>query len=449
MKSAYNRYIKPLFFSRRFYWTFVAIITAFVISYSLPPLFPVIQVLLLVFMLFVLFDYGILFLRSHTVAANRILPERFSNGDENRITIFVQNQFPFKLATRLIDELPDQFQKRDFRMDLTLAPGEKHQIAYTLRPTERGEYMFYNLNVFIRSPLGLVVKRIITPSEQMVKVYPSYFALRHYELLAYSNNLSEAGKKKIRKIGHSLEFEQIKEYVTGDDIRSINWKATARKGGQLMVNNYADERSQQVYCIIDKGRVMKMPFKGMSLLDYAINATLILTRVALIKQDRAGLITFAEEIGHFLPADRKASQMGAVLETLYNQETKYLETDYEKLFALLRTRITQRSLIVLFTNFESLTGLQRHLPYLRSIARNHLVLVVFFENTELRELTTAAVNDIESLYIKTIAEKFSYEKRLIVKELQQHGIFTILTAPENLTINTVNKYLELKARQAI
>jgi uncharacterized protein (DUF58 family) len=161
------------------------------------------------------------------------------------------------------------------------------------------------------------------------------------------------------------------------------------------------------------------------------------------------LITFAEEIGHFLPADRKAAQMGAVLETLYNQETKYLETDYEKLFALLRTRVTQRSLIILFTNFESLTSLQRHLPYLRSIARNHLVLVVFFENTELRQLTTAPVNDIESLYTKTIAEKFSYEKRLIVKELQQHGIFTILTAPENLTINTVNKYLELKARQAI
>ena len=144
----------------------------------------------------------------------------------------------------------------------------------------------------------------------MVKVLPSYLALRRFELIAYSSNLAEAGSKKIRKIGHSLEFEQIKEYVLGDDIRSINWKATARKGGQLMVNNYTDERSQQVYCLIDKGRVMKMPFEGMTLLDYAINATLILSRVALIKQDKAGLITFAENIGNVIPADRKPAQMG-------------------------------------------------------------------------------------------------------------------------------------------
>jgi len=216
-----------------------------------------------------------------------------------------------------------------------------------------------------------------------------------------------------------------------------------------MVNNYTDERSQQVYCVIDKGRVMKMPFEGMSLLDYAINATLILSRVALIKQDRAGLITFAENISNFLPADRKAAQMGNILETLYNQDTRYLESDFEKLYIQVRTRVTSRSLIVLFTNFESLSGLQRQLPYIRSIARNHLVLVVFFENTELRQLTDSNAHDIESLYIKTIAEKFAFEKRQIVKELQQHGIFTILTAPQNLTVNTVNKYLELKARQAI
>ncbi len=253
----------------------------------------------------------------------------------------------------------------------------------------------------------------------------------------------------MRKIGQSVEFEQIREYVTGDDIRTINWKATARKGGQLMVNNYTDERSQQVYCIIDKGRVMKMPFKGLSLLDYAINATLILSRVALLRQDRAGLVTFGDNIGQVLPAERRAGQMNNILETLYDQQTHFGESDFEKLYAIVRTRVSQRSLIVLFTNFESLTGLQRQLPYIRSIARNHLVLVVFFENTELKQLTSSEVEDVETLYIRTIAEKFAHEKQLMVKELHQHGIFTILTAPENLTINTVNKYLELKARQAI
>jgi uncharacterized protein (DUF58 family) len=201
--------------------------------------------------------------------------------------------------------------------------------------------------------------------------------------------------------------------------------------------------------MIDKGRIMKMPFGGMSLLDYAINATLILSRVALIKQDKAGLLTFADQLGTFLPASRKAMQMASILENLYNQQTRFLETDYEKLYALVKTRIPQRSLIVLFTNFESLSGLHRQLPYIRGMARNHLLLVVFFENTGLLELREAEAEDVEGLYIRTIAEKFAYEKRLIVKELQQHGIATILTPPEQLTVHTVNKYLEIKARQAI
>jgi uncharacterized protein (DUF58 family) len=293
-----------------------------------------------------------------------------------------------------------------------------------------------------------VVRRKIIEAEKKVKVLPSFKDLRKFELQAYSNRLSEAGNRKIRKLGHSLEFEQIKEYVTGDDIRSINWKATGRRGGQLMINKYADEKSQQVYCIIDNGRVMKMPFEGLTLLDYAINATLILARVALIKQDKAGLVMFSDQISNFLPADHKTMQLSAILDTLYNQQTRFLETDYEKLHAMIRTRITQRSLIILFTNFESVSALQRQLPYIRSIARDHLLLVVFFENTELLQLTESKVNNIEDLYIKTIAEKFTYEKRLIVKELQQHGISTILTTPALLTVNAVNKYLEIKARQA-
>lgn len=444
----YNRFIRPLYFGRRFYQLLAGIILLFLLAYFWTFLFTIAKFIFLFFCVLVLLDYVILFVAKNEIRVQRQLPEQFSNGDDNRVAISVKNLAPFRVDLKIIDEIPVQFQQRDFQLSVSLEEGEERELVYQLRPAERGEYIFHRVNVFVKSPLALIIRRIQAEEERMVKVLPSYLSLRKYELMAYSNNLAEAGSRKIRKIGHSMEFEQIKEYVTGDDIRSINWRATARKG-QLMVNNYTDERSQQVYCVIDKGRVMKMPFEGMTLLDYAINATLILSRVALIKQDRAGLISFAENIGHFLPADRKAAQMNRILETLYNQETQFLESDYEKLYALIRTRITQRSLIILFTNFESLSGLQRQLPYIRSIARNHLVLVVFFENTELQELTETSVEDIETLYMKTIAEKFAYEKRLMVKELQQHGIATILTAPRHLTVNAVNKYIELKARQAI
>ena len=444
----FRRYLQSLFFSKRFYWGLAAIIVLFVFAYFSQLLFIIARIVTLFFFLLVIIDYIVLY-KITGITAKRILPERLSNGDENKIKVIVTNDYSFRAAIRLIDELPVQFQKRDFYLKEFIASGEERSIIYNVKPLERGEYIFFDLNVFATTPLNLVVRRYKIPAQQMVKVYPSYFSLRKYDLLAYSNNLSESGNRKIRKIGQSVEFEQIREYVSGDDIRTINWKATARKGGQHMVNNYMDERSQQVYCIIDKGRVMKMPFEGMTLLDYAINATLILSRVALLKQDRAGLVTFSDAIGQVLPAERRAGQMNNILETLYDQKTQFGESNYEKLFALIRTRISQRSLLVLYTNFESLTGLQRQLPYIRSIAKTHLVLVVFFENTELRQLTDEPVSDIEGLYIRTIAEKFMHEKHLMVKELQQHGIFTILTAPEHLTINTVNKYLELKARQAI
>ncbi|MDR3712545.1 MAG: DUF58 domain-containing protein [Puia sp.] len=444
-----KRFYKSLFLTRRFYWIFVAIIGLFILSYGAAFLFPVAQLLLLFLGIVSALDYTILFSRRSPVPVKRVLSERFSNGDTNKVRLEVRNNYPFRVWVRIIDELPEQFQRRDFFLDCNLNGNEEQALTYELRPTERGEYVFHSINVYIRSPFGIVRRRSIMDAETAVKVLPSWFRLKNFELLAYSHNLAESGNKKIRKLGHSLEFEQIKEYVSGDDIRSINWKATARKGGQLMVNKYTDERSQQVYCIIDKGRIMKMPFDGMSLLDYAINATLVLSRVALIKQDKAGLITFADQIGSVLPADRKAMQMSGILEVLYNQQTRFLETDFEKLYTLVRTRITQRSLLVLFTNFESLSGLQRQLPYIRNMARNHLLLVVFFENTELQQVREADAKDIEGLYTKTIAERFAFEKRLIVKELQKHGITTILTAPESLTVDAVNKYLEIKTRLAI
>jgi uncharacterized protein (DUF58 family) len=444
-----KRFYLSLFFARRWYWLLVGIIGLFVFAYGFPFLLTIAELCLLFLAVVTLLDYVVLFTRRQPVTVVRQLPDRMSNGDPNPVHLDVTNQFPFPATLRLVDELPDQLQQRHFRLDLSLKPGESRTLDYIVHPKERGEYTFHNINVFIRSPFGLLIRRKILPAETMVRVLPSFLTLRQYELLAASDNLAESGVKRIRKLGHSLEFEQIKEYVMGDDIRSLNWKATARKGGHLMVNTFIDEKSQQVYCVIDKGRVMKMPFNGLSLLDYAINATLVLSRVALVRQDKAGLLTFADQIGTFLPASRQSMQMSSILEILYNQQTRWQETDYEKLYAMVRTRIPQRSLLVLFTNFESLSGLERQMPYIRAIAKKHLLLVVFFENTGLKELIESEADDIEGVYVKTIAEKFAYEKRLIVKELNQHGIATILTAPENLTVQAVNKYLEIKARLAI
>lgn len=396
----------------------------------------------------VLIDYLFLFIISKSPAAKRLMADRLSNGDENKIELQLINRMPFAVTMEIIDELPVQFQKRDWVLVHKFKANEQKNIIYKLRPTERGEYHFGNIILYVQSQLGLLMRRHDINATAMVPVYPSFLQLRKYELLSQTTIQTEHGNKRMRKIGHSMEFEQIKEYVRGDDIRTINWKATARKGG-LMVNNYTDEKSQQVYCLIDKGRLMKMPFNDLTLLDYAVNSTLVLSNVCLQKQDRVGVMTFSNRMGSLLAAERKPIQKENILQLLYNQDTAFLESDYEMLYMQIRNRIKHRSLLILYTNFESLSGLRRQLNYLRSIARHHLLMVVFFENTELHQLSHLEARNLEDVYIKTIAEKFEFEKRLIVKELQKHGILAVLTAPEQLTVNAVNKYLELKARQAI
>ncbi|GGB86374.1 hypothetical protein GCM10007424_28060 [Flavobacterium suaedae] len=398
-----------------------------------------------VFTAFTLLDILLLFATKQSVKAWRTLPEKFSNGDENPVAVSVENNYSFPLRVKIIDEMPEQFQIRDFDIQRNVSAGKIHTSEYNLRPVARGEYHFGRLNIYVSSPLRLASRRYIFEEGTMVPTYPSYIQLRKYDLIAFSNKLHQYGIKKIRKLGHTMEFEQIKEYVSGDDIRTINWKATAKKN-QLMVNQFQDEKSQSVYMAIDKGRVMKMPFNGLSLLDYAINSSLVLSNVILKKQDKAGIFAFSKKIENRVVAERRGSQMQRILENLYNIKTDFFESDYGRLYADIKRNITQRSLILLYTNFETLDGLNRQLPYLKGIAKSHLLVVVFFENTELEELINKKADNTQEVYDQVIAEKFAFEKRLIVNELRKYGIHSILTKPESLTIDSINKYLEIKAR---
>ncbi|AJH14333.1 DUF58 domain-containing protein [Myroides profundi] len=436
---------KQLYLQKRVYMVLGAIIALFVLAFIFPILYKVVWGLFVLFFAIILVDITLLFNKKNKVNAVRILPEKLSNGDDNTIYISIENKYNITVQCDIIDEIPFQFQKRDFEITKTLAPKEQKTLSYTLRPTTRGEYVFGRLNVYISSPLKLVSKRFIFCDDVTLATYPSFIQMKKYDLIAFSKNKYAFGMKKIRKIGTTTEFEQIKEYVLGDDIRNINWKATA-KSSQLMVNQFQDENTESVYNIIDRGRVMQMPFNGLSLLDYAINSTLALSNVILKKNDKVGLMTFSENITNQLPAESKISQLQKVMEQLYRVNTNFVESDFGKLYAHIRHKITHRSLIILYTNFESLSSLKRQLPYLRAIAKNHVLLVVFFENTELTKLTEKKAKNTDDIFDKVIAEKFNFEKRLIVNELTKYGIQSILTAPEELSINTINKYLQIKAK---
>jgi uncharacterized protein (DUF58 family) len=440
--------IKNLFLTNRFFYVMGALVITMMLSYAFPFLFALVKTSCVLFLVLIAIDA--IFLHNKTVAiqVTRETPSVFSLGDDNTIHLLLINRSRISFNIELIDELPAQFQLRNFKINLSLGPNIPYNQSYQLRPVTRGEYVFGKIQVYLSTSLGILKRRITSPQEATVSVYPSIIQMKKYELKTFMRTATEYGVKKVRRVGHSYEFEHIKQYIRGDDYRSINWKATGRRG-YLMVNQYEDEKSQQVYCIIDKSRVMHMPFHGLSLFDYAVNAALVISNIVLGKQDKAGLITFAETPKALLKAERSKVQLKKILETLYKEKEGTVEANYESLYMAIKKLVSGRSLLFLYTNFESTYALQRVLPQLRKLNDQHLLVVIFFENTEITADTSAKVESLEDIYTQITAEHYSLTKTQIAQQLRQLGIFSILTKPENLTVDSINKYLELKSRGMI
>jgi len=437
--------MKNLYINTRFFFALIGVGILYVFAFFFPFLMWVAHILLLLCFFTAMVEYLLLFNAKNGISAQRILPEKLSNGDENPVKVDIRNNYDFTLNVRVIDEIPFQFQKRDFLIEKQIEPGRNTYFQYILEPKERGEYSFGNLNVYASSPVGFISKRFTFQKDALLPAYPSFIHLRKYELMALQSEFLLGGIKRIRKLGHTMEFEQIKEYVPGDDIRTINWKATS-KTNRLMVNQFQDEKSQRIFMLIDTGRTMKMPFKGLSLLDYSINATMALSHIILKKGDRAGMMTFSKKTENKIAADNKSGQLRKISEALYNIKTDFFESDFSRLYQDVKYTLNQRSLILLFTNFETLDGLNRQMKYLRGIARNHLLVVVFFKNAELQTLLNGNPESMQEIYDEIVAEKFEFEKKLIIQELRKYGIYTVYTLPENLNVDVINKYLEIKAR---
>lgn len=435
-----------VYLTRRFFILFGAIILVFILGYILPPFYPVALTLLATASAVVLTDAFLLYIRGNqSVECRRLTAPVWSLGDPNPVQLQLTNKGRLSFLAAIIEELPEQLQRRDFLENCVLLPGKPVEVRYEVTPLTRGLYVFHKTRVFLSTRIGLVERRLSLNGEQEVRVYPSVVQMKRYELRALRQTACDTGIRKLRRIGHSYEFEQIKNYTQGDDYRSVNWKASGRRA-TIMVNQYEDERSQQVYCIIDKSRVMHMPFGGLSLMDYAVNSTLALSNIILKKQDKAGLFTFSDVLGTTLKAENDTSQLRRIMDALYNEKERNTEANFELLYEAAQRLIGSRALLLLFTNFENRYALERTLPLLRRLHRKHLLVVVIFENTEIRDLAHLPAEKVADIYRLTVARKFLHDKKEIVQTLRQYGIQALLTKPEELTLHTINKYLELKAR---
>ena len=440
MKIRFN-----LFLENRAFYIFGALLALYVAGYFIPVVIPFVHWGLVVWAAAILWEALILYRGS--VSARRHLREKWSNGDDNPVRIEINGDYPMPVSGYVLDEAPVVFQMRHNQLAFSLHPGQTTECGYLLHPVRRGNFEFGAINIFVHTKLGMVVRRFVIPAADTAAVYPSLMQMRRYAFMAVSASHAAPGLKKIRRVGHTMEFDQIREYVRGDDYRTINWKATARRQ-KLMRNQYEDERSQDIYCVIDAGRSMKMPFKGLSLLDYAVNAALALSNIIIRKEDKAGLIVFEQTPATILPASNRPGHLNRILQNLYALETGFMEPDFEKLYAVLNHQVKHRGLIMLFTNFESLSSLQRQLPILQKINRRHLLVVIFFRNRTIEAMLDPAHTN-KDILLKTMAEKMIFEKQRISAELTRHGIQNLRVFPDEISVAAINRYLEIKSRRTL
>ncbi len=439
--------MRSIFLNRNFFIVLALCILLFVVAYAFPVLFKAAQLLLFLFFVLAVIDWYRLFSIRHQLSVDRVVPLQLSLSDGEDIEYSVGNDSDLDLEVELYDELPCQFQFRKAVKYINLRKGENRKFINAVRPYERGEYKFGNLHlIYSTGPFYFTQRRITVDKEIMTRVVPSIKQMKKHELEVFSQTASLSGIRKIRSVGQNDEFEHIRPYVQGDNIKSINWKATSRTN-ELMVDQYQDSRHQEVYCVLDKGRSMKMPFDGMTLLDYSINSILSLSNIILKKYDYAGLVSFSEIIGTTVKASAKKGQLEKISAALYKETTGFKESNFELLLHFTRHNLTRRSIWLFFTNFETPYDLHRQLPYLRLMNKRHLVVVIIFINTTLTETSEMDCATKSDIYLKTFAQRAIIEKQRIKEELIGNGIQTILTKPQNLSVNVINKYLEIKARR--
>ena len=446
--------VTDLFLTTRLFALLAALVVVFTAAFFWAPLLALGKAAAGVLALAALADVLALWALGGRLDGAREVPPKLSLGDLNEIAVTVRSRYPFASRVVVLDEVPVQFQAREAGTVVRLASRGDAVLRYTLRPTTRGTYDFGHLLLYAGGPLGLVRRRFRAAPGGAAVVYPSILQMQRYAFLAATDRLQEAGVRRVRRLGQTMEFDQIRPYVAGDSRRSVNWKATARRGltgggeAALYVNTYQEERAQPVVAAIDMGRAMRSPFDGLTLVDHAVNAALVLLNTALLTDDRAGLVAFDQEVRAVVRPTRTPATLPTLLDALYRLDPGFRDPSFEALYAALRQQIRQRSLVLLFTNIDTVAGLERQLPVLRQIGRMHRLCVVLFENTGIRDLIAAPAERLEDVYVRAVAEGLALETREVARTLERVGIGALVTRPETVTSDAVNRYLQIRSRGA-
>ncbi len=379
---------------------------------------------------------------------SRLHESKLSLGVPNPISLTVRNRGRRPLQFWLRDEPPEVFKIETRVMQGKIEPFGEWQGGYHVQPVRRGDYVFGDLTLRWLGPLGLVIRQRRVPAAEGVKVYPNLLDVRKYDLLLRRNRLHEIGLRSTRMFGEGTEFERLREYRPDDEYRNINWKATARRHRPVTVE-YQTERSQNVIALLDTGRMMQAPVADIAKLDYVVNAVLFLGYVATGKGDRVGVMSFADEVEHYLAPRQGRGQFYRMLEVLYAVEARQIEPNYRKALTYLAAKQRRRALVVIFTDLSSGASLDALVGQVSLLARSSLPLVVTISDPDVHSAAAQLPRNSEGVYQRAIASQMLDERALALDKLRKHGVLTLDVPANQLSLAVVNRYLALKGRTVL
>ena len=347
------------------------------------------------------------------------------------------------------------------RVRVGVLPLRDSAAEYSVTPTRRGDFEFGPLSARYPTLLGLWHRQFSRAAPQSVRVYPDTTEVRRYELRLRQGRLRDIGLHILRLRGRGTEFESLREYTRDDEYKAINWKASARHG-KLISTDYEIERDQTVLIAIDCGRMMtamavSRESKGethaestpLSKLDCAINATVLLAHVATSMGDSVGLLLFSDTILKFIAPRKGKVQTGAIIEALYAAQPSLVEPDYQAAYEYLIGRKVRRALVVTFTDLIDAEASRELLMASAALRKHHNPLCVTINNRDVIEMAGVLPSRTEEMYEKAMAMKMLHGRAQALEELRQRGVGILDVESTELTVATVNRYLDLKARMAL
>lgn len=371
---------------------------------------------------------------------------RFHIGAETEVFVRVNNNTPRRFKLKIKDEYPPELELLSPReVELDVGPQESQTLAYTLKPARRGRFEFGRVAVRLRSRLGLVWREMHAGEAASIKVYPNIRRAREAELKALGARSLVASQRRAAWRGEGRDFESLREYVTGDELRHVSWSATARRG-KLTTRQYQIERDQTLLVALDAGRLMTARVEGESKFDSAIHAALALMSAARRAGDHAGVVVFGRRIKAYVPPSKGREQVEAVLEALHAIEPELIEPSYTRAFQFVAANCKRRAFVVLLTDLVDEEGSRELLTSLRILRPRHLPLVVTIADRDLRASVRDAPETISGLFNQSVAEEIMFQREAALRLVEAQGGLALDVTTAALVPTLLETYIRVKER---